>query len=650
MSTILQQLHELRAEGVISPIDWQFANYIGRIDATPEVILAAAAVSHALGQQNSCVDLQQRCAAGEAIAGSGIAPPPLPQWRQALRDSAVVATPGQLGPLMLEQNRLYLSRYHYYEGVVASGIGHRSRPEAVDEAWLGERLGHYFSSPPGEFDGQKLAAAVALSRRFCLIAGGPGTGKTTTVVKVLALLREWGQRNGLRQRIAMAAPTGKAAARLAQAIRSALLHDPAIDSRLAAGISSDVTTVHRLLGPLPGSTRFRHTADSPLSCDILLIDEASMLDLGLMAQLLSALRPHARLILLGDRDQLPSVGVGQVLQDLFASLPPEDVTDGLSYSPPQRQLLERLCAFELPPATGGEPGVGDGIALLRHSYRFTADSGIGELAAAVKAGDASAARGLLQHAGKANADDLEQLSPDPGSEAWLEKLAAPYLELTRAWLDHDLGEVEKLRLLDHYRILCALREGSTGVTELNQKIERYLSRQGLAPPLSGSFAGKPIMIVENSYPLQLYNGDTGILLRADGGQLYACFEGAEGTPRRLPLGRLPLWESSYAISVHKSQGSEYRHAALVLPPADALGSLSPLLTRELIYTAITRARDRLTLACSVDVFCAGLSRRVHRASGLAEKLGGAAVSLSGLVYPSKISSGPATIKSTLPKA
>ncbi len=618
---MLKQLQQLQIQGVISPVDWQFANYIGRIDATSEIVLAAAMVSHALGQQHTCVDLQQRCDAGEAIPGSGIAPPPLPKWLQALQRSTVVAGPGDHAPLLLDRGLLYLYRYHHYENAVASGIGLRCCAQAVDEAWLAQRLGHYFPASPGRFDGQKLAAAIALSQRFCLIAGGPGTGKTTTVVKVLALLREWGQRSGQKQRICMAAPTGKAAARLAQAIRNALQHDPTIDSRLAAAIPGDVTTVHRLLGPLPSSSQFRHHADNPLSCDILLVDEASMIDVGLMAQLLCALRSGARLILLGDRDQLPSVGVGQVLQDLCAGLSQVSAADALRYPPRQRGLLERLCAFELPAARADAgPGVSDGIALLQHSYRFAADSGIGELAVVVKAGDASVARSLLRRMDEGGVDAVRLLYPDPGSEAWLESLAEPYLELARAWRDPGLPEQEKLRLLDQYRILCALREGSTGVTGLNHMVERYLSRQGLAPSLQACFPGKPIMIVENNYALQLYNGDTGLLLRDGGGQLYACFDGVEGDVRRLLPGRLPRWESSYAISVHKSQGSEYRHAALVLPQVDAQGSPHPLLTRELIYTAITRARERLTLACSAEALVGALSRRAHRTSGLARKL------------------------------
>ncbi len=621
IAAMLQQLRQLAEKGVISPMDWQFANYIGRIDSTPEVVLAAAMVSQALGQQQACVGLQRRCQAGEAIPGSGIVSPSLQQWLRILGGSAVVAAPGERAPLLLDNGLLYLWRYHHYESVVASGIGQRSCAEVVDKSWLALRLQHYFPTPERQFDGQKLAAAIALSRRFSLIAGGPGTGKTTTVVKVLALLRERDQRTGQSQRICMAAPTGKAAARLAQAIRYALQHDPTIDSRIAASIPGDVTTVHRLLGPLPNSSQFRHNADNPLSCDILLVDEVSMIDLGLMAQLLSALPPRARIILLGDRDQLPSVGVGQVLQDLCADLDQADTSGQLRYSAPQHQLLEQLCGFGLAVTKADDaPGINDGIALLQRSYRFAADSGIGELATVVKGGDAGAARSLLHRMENGAVDDVSLLRPDSASDAWLESLARPYLELARAWIDPARPDQEKLRQLDQYRILCALREGNTGVAGLNRYVENFLVRQGLATSLQALSPGKPIMIVENSYPLQLYNGDAGVISSDGLGQVYACFEGADGAVRRIPLSRLPRWESAYATSVHKSQGSEYRHAALVLPPVDEFGALSPLLTRELIYTAITRARERLTLVCSAEAFCGGLSRRVQRGSGLAQRL------------------------------
>lgn len=614
-------LQQLRDNTVTAPIDWQFANYIGRIDSSFEVILAAGMLSQALGQQHSCVSLQQRCDTGEAIPGSGIAPPSLQQWLRVLQSSTVVTDPGGSAPLVLDNGLLYLARYHHYESQVALEIARRSMPQDIDEQWLALRLQHYFPVQEKSFDGQKLAAAIALTRRFSLIAGGPGTGKTTTVVKVLALLREWGNRAGEKFRICMAAPTGKAAARLAQAIQHALQHDLCIDRQLAASIPYDVTTVHRLLRPLPNSSRFRHTADNPLPCDVLLVDEVSMLDVALMAQLMTALPPRARVILLGDRDQLPSVGVGQVLQDLCAGLEQENGNGELRYSLQQRALLQRLCGFELPPAKpGGGMDINDGIALLRRSYRFAADSGICELATIVKAGDVEAARALLQRVAAGTVDDVVLMHPEPNSRAWLESLAEPYLQLFRQWLDPAVPEQQKLRQLDEYRILCALREGITGVAQLNQYVESYLVRQGLVPSLQLCYPGKPIMIAENSYSIQLYNGDTGVILDDDRGQLYACFESGEGSVRRLPLSRLPRWESSYAISVHKSQGSEYRHAALVLPLADGGGGLSPLLTRELIYTAITRARERLTLACSGEAFCGGLRRRVHRDSGLAERL------------------------------
>ena len=621
-SAVLQQLQGLLGDGVIGPIDWQFANHISRYDSCREVVLAAAMVSQALGQQNSCVDLRQRCDHGEMIPGAGIESPPLDQWLELLHNSEVVGSVGDHAPLLLDGDLLYLSRYLRCESEIAEELLARAEVIGVDERWLRQRLDHYFgdAEPP---DWQKLAAACALGRRFALIAGGPGTGKTTTVVKILALLLEQRQHQGDagHYRIRMAAPTGKAAARLAQSIASALQDQASIEPEIAAVLPTEVATIHRLLRPLPNSTRFRHHAGNPLACEVLLVDEVSMIDIGLMAQLLAALKPGTRIILLGDRDQLPSVGVGQLLHDLCASLGAAGSKHCLAYSPAQQGFLERSCGFSLDAwvRPGQQPGLGDCIALLQRSYRFGADSGIGELAQIVNGGDEAGARELLLRVDAGGYSDISALVPSATSSQWLAQLAAPYVGLVRQCLDPELSAQQKLQTLEDYRILCALREGAGGVQRVNQYIESYLAQQGLASEMQPYYPGRPIMVTENNYSLQLYNGDNGLILRDDSGQLYACFEGVDGMPRRVAISRLPRHECSYAISVHKSQGSEYRHVALVLPPSRPR-ELAPLVTRELVYTAVTRAREQLTLAVTAELLCVAIRRRVHRDTGLAARL------------------------------
>lgn len=617
---LLIQLEDLVAQGVLAPVDHYFAAFIARHEDAPEVVLAAAMASHALGQQASCVSLQQRCAGGEAIPGSGIVTPELEAWRCQLLRSDAVGCPGESAPLILDGDSLYLSRYHHGEMEIAAGLHSRATAIELDAPWLGRRLDHYFGASGDGPDWQKLAAAIAVSRRFALITGGPGTGKTTTVVKILALLLELQIAGDDQYRIRMAAPTGKAAARLSRSIVDALHSNPTIDPELAAHIPTEVSTIHRLLRPLPNSARFRHDAKNPLHCDVLLVDEASMIDIGLMAQLLAALEPDTRVILLGDRDQLPSVGVGQMVQDLCAGLEPCGGEHGLPYSAEQGGFLEQVCGFSLAPWLGGrrQSSISDCIATLQHSYRFDADSGIGRLATIVNAGDEAAAMGFMARATAGELVDVSGLSPAGADDEWLEQLAQPWLEMLRQFQDADIPVQQKLQALEQYQILCALREGPGSVQHINQYIEDKLARS-VAGVGQGYYAGRPIMITENNYSLQLYNGDSGVILRDAQGQLSAWFEGVGGEPRRFAISRLPAHECSYAVSVHKSQGSEYRHVALVLPPSDPR-ELTPLISRELIYTAVTRAREQLTLACTAEVLCTGIQRRVHRETGLAARL------------------------------
>ena len=360
-------------------------------------------------------------------------------------------------------------------------------------------------------DLQEVAAKKAVTSDFTVITGGPGTGKTWTVMRILALLLE--QPGGEKLRIALAAPTGKAAARLTESVR-------AVSETFAA------TTIHRLLGYLPGSPYFRHDAENPLSFDVVIVDEASMVDLALMAKLVAAVPPEARLILLGDRDQLASVEAGSVLADICAAAES---------------------------AAPNEPLHGAVVA-LRRNYRFAETGGIYRVSIAINSGDTEAAIAALQEGWRRSRMAAATRCAQTGR-----CLAPTDRDRFRAFLKTD-DPLEALAHLQKFRILCAVRQGPFGVENLNAVAEEVLADAGLLAPRRGWYRGQPIMITQNDYNLALFNGDSGIILPdpGAGGELRAFFLSAEGRLRRFLPSRLPAHETAFAITVHKSQGSEFR--------------------------------------------------------------------------------------------
>jgi exodeoxyribonuclease V alpha subunit len=407
-----------------------------------------------------------------------------------------------------------------------------------------------------------------------VISGGPGTGKTSTVVKILALAIEEALAQGLpAPRIALTAPTGKAAVRLESAVQSAKRQLACSDEARAA-IPDGATTIHRAL-------RGRERRDK-LALELLVVDEASMVDLELMTELMAALPDDARLILLGDRDQLASVEAGAVLGDIC----------GLGRAPARESKLAAC------------------VVQLTRSYRYDAGGGIGQLARAVQAGDLERALAVLDDPDQpevalCEADPLR----DP-EHRFSERVVGgfrPYLEAG--------DPATALRCLERFRVLCAHRQGERGVTALNQHVARLLFTAGLLPASEGNYLGRPLLVTENDYRVRLWNGDVGLVTRAARGGSCAYFSAADGGSRELGLGRLPPHESAFALSVHKSQGSELDEVALILPPAP-----SRVLSRELLYTAITRARARVVIYGSRAVFAAALSRAVSRSTGLRDLL------------------------------
>ncbi|MCC7413195.1 MAG: exodeoxyribonuclease V subunit alpha [Gammaproteobacteria bacterium] len=611
-----------------SALDVEFARLMHRLggDEDGAVALAAACVSRATAAGHVCVGLGA-LAGRLVVAGEdpGVRAPALGAWRERLLASRVCGGPGACTPLVLDaSDRLYLQRYWRYEDEVAEALLGRAAgdPEAVDLDRLGADLARLF--PAGGDTGggaQKIAAAVAVLKRLAIVSGGPGTGKTSTVIRVLAALLA--QPGAQTLRIALAAPTGKAANRLQEAVRAGreLLDVPA---HVRAAIPVDAATLHRLLGARPRSVYFRHDRDHLLPVDVLIVDEASMIDLALTAKLLRALPAHARLVLLGDRDQLASVEAGAVLGEICAGRS--------AWSESLRARLERVVGAPLPPSAVSATSLSESVVLLERSYRFGDDSGIGRLARCVNAADAEGALALL---GAGASADLAWVARDDGSLAT--RIVAgfrEYLECVQAGAEPRTV----FAAFDRFRVLCAHRHGPAGAEAINAASLAALQGAGLVDAHEPWYAGRPVMIGENDYELGLFNGDVGVVLAdpAAGGELRVTFESAHGQLRRLAPARLPAHEPAFALTVHKAQGSEFDEIVLLLPRAP-----SPVLTRELLYTAITRARRRVEIRAEEAVLRAAIARRVERVSGLRDRLWPAAPPGAVAGAPRAGDSGPA---------
>lgn len=592
MDALLLALQQART---LRPLDAHFADLLMRHAAapSPELAIAAALVSRRTGEGHVCLPLARY--AGKALfddqPAQGWRAPPLADWRDALLRSGVVGEPGAGKPLILDPaGRLYLHRLWRDEAEVARDLAARAAPRAdVDPAALHAPLRRLFpGADPGSI-GQRRAAAVAALHGLGILCGGPGTGKTYTVARLLALLMDLSGDRPLR--VALAAPTGKAAQRLAESLRKAAILPG--DDRLP----TSVPTLHRLLGLRPDGSA-RHDADHPLACDLLLIDEASMVDLPLLARTLRALPAAARLILLGDPNQLASVEAGAVLGELCAGAG--------SYSPAVAAQIEAASGDAVP--GGGPGGISDAVAMLEHSYRFAGDGAIGRLAAAVNAGDADGALELLHAGGEVR---FEAVDTSARLNVRLATEVGPALQP----LFETADPAAALARLGEFQVLTALREGPFGVAGVNAAIEQALRRRGLIRGQAAHYPGQPLLIDHNDYALGLFNGDLGLLSPDSTGVLRAWFAAADGAPRALAPSRLPAHAPAYALTVHKSQGSEFTHVLLILPPQP-----SPLLTRELIYTALTRAREGVAVWGSEATLAAAIGRRLERDSGLGDAL------------------------------
>lgn len=556
---VLQAFNEA---GVIEAADVHVAQRLSTLarETDERVALAVAMAVRGLRGGSVCVDLRSV----EAQAGIDGVPWPEPSsWLAAVSQSPLLESPPVL---RLHDDLLYLDRYWREEQQVAGDLL-ALLPSPASEAV--PDINRLF--PPG-YEEQREAAEIALAQGLTVLTGGPGTGKTTTVARLLALFAEQAELAGQAGlRIALAAPTGKAAARLQEAVQGEVDALDAVDRRRLTGLRA--TTLHRLLGSRPDtSSRFRHHRGNRLPHDVIVVDETSMVSLTMMARLLEAVRPETRVLLVGDPDQLASVDAGAVLADLV---------DGLDRRSDTR------------------------IAALRTSHRFGAS--IGELASAIRSGDADRAIEVL----RAGDQHIEWIGSEDLTER-LRKVLVPHaLRLRREAVRGDAPAA--LAALDEHRLLCAHRRGPYGVAHWNQQVERWLTEATADPIWSDWYVGRPILVSANDYGLGLYNGDTGVTVQGDGG-LRAIVAGAD-EPLTFATGRLSDIETMHAMTVHKSQGSQADEVTVLLPPAD-----SRLLTRELIYTGVTRAISRVRVVGGEDQVRLAIVTRVARATGLGQRL------------------------------
>jgi exodeoxyribonuclease V alpha subunit len=595
-------LHEFNDAEVLSAADVHVAARLGALageeDEAVRLAIAFAVRGPRLG--HVFVDLatirdSASVETDEPVDLSALPWPVVDEWLRALAGSELVAVgeddaARSARPLRLLGTRLYLDRYWREERSVAADLGALARAAGdVDEAVLEDGLERMF--PAGRSDAdrrQREAAAAAVRRSFAVVAGGPGTGKTTTVARIVALLFEQAQARGRREPlVALAAPTGKAAARLQEAVHDEAARLPVAEPIRARLMGLRASTVHRLLGRRPWShSRFAHDRHSRLPHDAVIIDETSMVSLSLMARLVEAVRPEARLVLVGDPGQLTSIEAGVVLGDIVAAGSSSD----------------------------GGGGIGDGIVVLERVHRY--GGGIARLAEAVRRGDDDATVAALSDApGEITwlAVDVEQAGVDSELKLVGERAVAAGAAVVAA---ARAGEArEALEALGRFRLLCAHRRGPYGVSDWSSRVLGWLAAE--IPDLDveqRDYVGRPLLVTENDYELGLYNGDTGVIVQGSDGRLSAAFERGRELLHFGPL-RLGAVDTVYAMTVHKSQGSQFGTAAVLLPTAS-----SRILTRQLLYTAVTRARRELILVGTEDAVRGAVARPVARASGLGERL------------------------------
>ncbi|MCK5917313.1 MAG: exodeoxyribonuclease V subunit alpha [Cocleimonas sp.] len=511
-------------------------------------------------------------------------------------------------PLTLDNNYIYLHRYWSYQQRLADQISARlsfTVDKEQDREWIKQRLAHYFSqdNDGSDINWQQTAAALALISRFLIISGGPGTGKTTTITRILALLIEQHQRtNHQPLRFSLAAPTGKAAMRMSESIRESITREgDKLSDEIKQQLPQESSTIHRLLGYIPNSTEFRFNKNNHLATDIVIVDEASMIDLALMTKLFEATPPQASIILLGDKDQLASVETGSVFTDLclladnqYSEILSNYLQEMIGHTLDAEQIKTKLAPID------------NHILCLLKSWRFDQTSGIGILASAVNQGKTKDAINALEDS---SVRDIQLILP---VEFTTNQLLSPWQHYLQA-LKTNTSIDDLFAAFNQFRILSALRKGMNGSTYLNLQLEKLFSQKKQLYTGKRWYHGRPIMITENSYRTGLFNGDIGITL-IERGQTQVWFKTNEGIKPFSPV-RLPQHETAWVMTIHKSQGSEFKRVLIILPTED-----TPVLTRQLIYTGITRAKKKLDIISSSTILELGIKREIPQATQIRSAL------------------------------
>lgn len=577
-----------------APVAGYFADALERLAGgeQPDLRHAAYTLCSLLAEGHICVDLGAVAAAQRAgeHGGAGEADE-LSRIEDDLLGTGLVGRPGEFKPLILDESRkLYLHRYWRYESDLAAKIlelATRELPLGAEDQ-ISEELDRLFSDQdPDDVKDQQRAIRRVAKWGFTIISGGPGTGKTTTVANLIALFLRFREVERLPQ-VALAAPTGKAATQLKEAIQRRFLDSELLDEQVIGKVCERASTVHRLLGPIPNSVCFRHDRDNPLPVDLVVVDEVSMVDIALMAKLLDAIDPaRTRVVLLGDCDQLASVEPGSILGDLA------DAAESRS--------------------TSGDRPLRRCFVRLTKNWRFDERSGILKFTHDVRLGRADSALAVLDD--EAVGDLTLGPLPEPGhvTDALEERIVEGYKPCL-----HATTPSEALSAFGRFRVISALRRGPYGSERLNRDFVELFHGRNLIRGSKLGFRGMPILIKENDYTLKLFNGDTGVLFPDPDGQghaLFAWFIGDDGRLRRISPLRLPSHEVAFVTTVHRSQGSEFDEVILVLTD-----KMNPVLTRELIYTGISRARRKAHILSSRAILVSAVHSKSVRNSGLVEKL------------------------------
>ncbi len=597
-SEAVELLEPLVKGGRLEPLDLEAGRFISRLPGGDDPIAVTMAVlaGNAVSTANSCVDLHAIENQFPWLREVGLPVPPPHQLVERLAQSPLVAQGDGAAPLVLDAHRLYLRRYFVYEeGLARMLLDLALQPSPELEEKERKRCRHvldrFFQGGDG-CDYQRVGAVTALLKGLCVISGGPGTGKTRSVAAIIALdiqLRPGGS-------IALAAPTGKAAARMAESIKETFcslgMEYPDLEPK----------TLHRLLGA-DGRGGLRYTRANRLPYGLVVVDEASMVDLPMMFHLVSTLAPGSRLVLLGDRDQLASVEAGNVLADICRA------AGSGGYSEDHARLIREISGDELPSTSTSVPPLRDSVVELRRNFRFGHDSPLGRLAEAVKAGDGPGALELLLHGG---GPSVQLRTPaEMPLQALLEKDMIPRY---RRWLKAG-DALEVLERQREFRVLSGLREGPAGSVAVNGRISTWLRPEAPGPHWRELFCGMPVMVIRNSYLHGLFNGDTGVVWQdKDSSRVAVWFDTGKGLAAISPAA-LPPFEEAYCITVHKSQGSEFEGVVFLIPPAE-----SPILTKELLYTGITRARSQVLLWGTREAVLRAVETPTLRFTGLADRL------------------------------